>query len=176
MGVVIVRRELTDPRVRASLRRLLRENALATFATVGARARAYINTAYFAWSDDWTFYFYSYPDSRHCRNLELRPSMAVAVFDSHQRWGYPDRGAQLFGTAGEASGESAGVAATVYARRFPGYGRWRARVEREDGTFRLRPYWFRPLTAKLFDERSLGGGRFVEVTFPASLRGRRTRV
>lgn len=93
--------------------------------------------------------------------------MAVAVFDSHQRWGHPDRGVQLFGSAGIALGPSAKVALAVYARRFPGFEKWQARVERDEGTFRLRPYRFRPERAKLFDEPSLGGGRFVEVEIPA---------
>lgn len=172
MGVEIVRGDLSDRRVRASLLRLLRENVLASFATVDTHGGAHINTAYFAWSDDWSLFFYSYPDSRHCLNLKRRPSMSVAVFDSHQRWGYSDRGAQLFGTAGEAVGRLAGVAATVYAKRFPGFERWRARSERDDGLFALPPFRFRPRRAKIFDERNLGDGRFVEVAIPLHRRRR----
>lgn len=92
--------------------------------------------------------------------------MAVAVFDSHQRWGGADRGVQLFGAGSEAVGPSAGVAAAAYSRRFPGFEKWRARTERDEGVFRLRPFRFRPRRAKLFDERSLGSGRFVEVVVP----------
>jgi len=145
---------------------------LASFATVDPKGRSHINTAYFAWSDDWTIFFYSYPDSQHCRNLARHPSMAVAVFDSHQRWGHPDRGAQLFGRAGEASGPSARVAAAVYARRFPGFGAWQTRLEQDEGRFLLRPFSFRPRRAKIFNERSLGGGRFVEVRIPSPGRGK----
>jgi len=166
MGVEILRGNLGDPRVRGSLRRLLNENVLASFATVDPKGRSHINTAYFAYSEDWSIYFYSYPSSRHCRNLERRPSMAVAVFDSHQRWGRPDRGVQLFGTAGEAKGPLAKVAAAVYSRRFPGFEKWHAPVEQDEGAFELRPFRFRPRRAKLFDEPRLGAGRFVEVGIP----------
>jgi uncharacterized protein YhbP (UPF0306 family) len=144
----------------------LRENVLASFATHDLRGRSHINTAYFAWAADWSLYFYSYPDSRHCRNLKRRSSMAVAIFDSHQRWGHPDRGVQLFGIAGEATGKRAGLAAAFYSKRFPGFQKWKARAEREEGAFGLRPYRFRPRRIKLFDERTLGGGRFVEIKIP----------
>jgi uncharacterized protein YhbP (UPF0306 family) len=164
MGVAIVRGALTDRRVRASFLRLLSENVLASFATSDGRGNAHINTAYYAWSADWSLFFYSYPESRHSRNVTRRSSMAVAIFDSHQRWGSPDRGVQLFGTCSEATGKWANLAAAVYSKRFPGFDRWRLRTEREEGSFRLRPYRFRPQRVKLFDERTLGGGRFVEVT------------
>ncbi|MFY9716611.1 MAG: hypothetical protein WAK40_01560 [Thermoplasmata archaeon] len=92
--------------------------------------------------------------------------MAVAIFDSHQRWGRPDCGVQLFGTCGEATGRMAEAASITYAKRFPGFEGWRAANEHDEGSFRLRPFRFRPRRAKLFDERKLGSGRFVEVTFP----------
>jgi uncharacterized protein YhbP (UPF0306 family) len=170
LAIEVVQRSLADRRVRASLVRLLRENTLASFATVDARGTAHIHTAYFAWSDDWQLFFYSYPDSLHGRNLARRPSMAVTVFDSHQRWGHPDRGVQLFGTGRKALGRWAEVAAEVYSKRFPGYAAWRARAEGEEGSFRLRPYRFRPRSAKVFDERALGGGRFIVVKIPGVLR------
>jgi uncharacterized protein YhbP (UPF0306 family) len=166
MGIVTVRGTLSQRPVRTSLIRLLRENVLASFATVDARGCAHINTAYFAWSTDWTLFFYSYPSSSHCRNLADRPSMAVAIFDSRQRWGRADRGVQLFGTGCEAFGRRAEVAAAVYAKRFPGFEKWRARLGRAEGTFQLRPYEFCTRRVKLFDERSLGAGRFVEVDNP----------
>ncbi|MCI4347754.1 MAG: pyridoxamine 5'-phosphate oxidase family protein [Thermoplasmata archaeon] len=166
MGVAVVQGTLGNRRVRASLLRLLRENVLASFATVDARGRAHINTAYFAWSNDWNLFFYSYPDALHCRNLEGRPSMAVAVFDSHQRWGNPDRGVQMFGTGREAIGKWARVAWSAYSRRFPGAEKWRAQAERGEESFGLCPYRFRPVRAKILDERALGAGRFVEISIP----------
>jgi uncharacterized protein len=166
MGIQIVPGALTNRRIRASLRRLLEENTLASFATVDARGRAHVNTAYFAWSKEWNLFFYSYPDSRHCTNLRSNSSMAVAVFDSHQRWGRPDRGVQLFGTASEASGKWRDTATKAYARRFPGFEKWRDHEVRHEGRFVLRPYRFQPSRAKVFDERSLGSGRFIEVDIP----------
>jgi uncharacterized protein len=166
MSIEVVQGALTNRRVRASLQRLLRENVLASFATVDEGGRAYINTAYFAWSKEWNLFFYSYPDSRHCSNLRRNASMAVAIFDSHQRWGRPDRGVQLFGTASEARGKWRNTATRIYALRFPGFEKWQAHEIRNEGRFVLRPYRFQPSRAKVFDERSLGSGRFVEVDIP----------
>jgi uncharacterized protein len=166
MGIEVVHGALTNRRVRASLLRLLRENVLASFATVDARGRAHINTAYFAWSKDWNLFFYSYPDSCHCFNLRRNASMAVAIFDSRQRWGRPDRGVQLFGTASEARGKWRNAATRIYAQRFPGFEKWRGDEVHNEGRFVLRPYRFRPSRAKVFDEPSLGSGRFIEVDFP----------
>jgi uncharacterized protein YhbP (UPF0306 family) len=166
MVVQTVRGRLTDPRIRASLVRILRGSVLASFSTVDTGGLAHINTAYYAWSADWSLYFYSFPDARHCRNLEGNPSMAAAVFDSHQRWGKPDRGVQLFGIGCEATGAIEQVAAATYSHRFPGFERWRSRRKQEDGAFLLRPYRLRPDRAKILDERVLGGGRFVEVMLP----------
>jgi uncharacterized protein YhbP (UPF0306 family) len=166
VSIEIVPGTLSNPRVRSSLLRLLRENVLASFATVNSRGRAYVNTAYFAWSNDWNLFFYSYPNSQHSSNLRHNSSMAVAIFDSRQRWGGPDRGVQLFGRASEARGKGAVAASKVYARRFSGFAKWRADVERQEGAFVLRPYRFKPSRAKIFDERSLGGGRFIDLHVP----------
>lgn len=163
MPIELVRASLRSPRVRSSLIRILRENVLASFATVGRGSTAYINTAYFAPGDDWSLYFYSYPDSTHCRNLERSHSMAVAVFDSRQRWGGEDRGVQFFGSCRQATGKWAAVAERVYAGRFPSFHRWREKLLDEGRGFALRPYRFAPHRAKIFDERTLGGGRFFEV-------------
>jgi uncharacterized protein len=166
MGIEVVQGALSNRRVRASLLRLLRENVLASFATVDARGRAHIHTAYFAWSKHWDLFFYSYPDSRHCSNLRRNASMAVAVFDSHQRWGRPDRGVQLFGTVSEARGKWRDTAARDYAQRFPGFEKWRDDEVRNEEKFVLRPYRFQPSRAKVFDEPSLGSGRFIGVGIP----------
>jgi uncharacterized protein YhbP (UPF0306 family) len=106
---------------------------------------------YFARSELFDVVWISDPDSRHSRNLLTNPSAAVTIFDSHQTWGRPDRGIQLFGTAGTVSGAAAGQAERAYAARFPSY-------EPSD-TYPV--YRFRPRQVKLFYERVLGAGTLV---------------
>jgi uncharacterized protein YhbP (UPF0306 family) len=137
----------------ALARRLLDTSALCAIATVSPRGRAHVNTAYFAWDRDLQLLWLSRRDARHSRNLRTNATAAIAVYDSNQIWGRPDRGIQLFGTAHELA-RAAGVdAEKVYGERFPAY----RSTDFEEYSF----YGFRPRRLKLFDESSLGPGVFV---------------
>jgi len=107
---------------------------------------------YFAWSDRYEVVWISDPESLHSRNLARNSSAAVTIFASKQVWGKPDRGIQLFGTAGVAAKDAAREARRVYGRRFRDYD---AEVDS------LPVYRFQPRTVKLFDERSLAPVTFV---------------
>jgi len=119
---------------------------LCSLATVSPRGRAHINHMYFAWNQHFEVFWISDADSIHSRNLARNPSAAVTVYASNQVWGRPDRGIQLFGTAGVTR------SAEPYATRFKEFD-----AEAND----LPCYRFRPRTLKLFDERSLAGGTLV---------------
>ena len=124
-------------------------SALCSLATVSPAGRAHINHMYFAWDDRFSVYWISDRDSRHSRNLAGNSSAAITIYASHQVWGKPDRGIQLFGSAGVAKG---GDAAREYGRRFRDF----------DAPDNDLPYYrFRPRAAKLFDERSLAPGTLV---------------
>ena len=122
---------------------------LCSLATVSPGGRAHINHMYFAWSDRYEVVWVSDPDSLHSRNLTRNSSAAVTIYDSHQTWGRPDRGIQLFGIAKVTTGRASQNARHLYANRFRDYD-----AEADD----LPAYRFRPRTIKLFDERSLAGG------------------
>jgi uncharacterized protein YhbP (UPF0306 family) len=139
-------RPVAAARIRRVARELLEASPLCAIATATRDGRAHVNTAYFAWASDLRIVWISDPRATHSRNLRANPSAAVAVYDSAQKWGEPDRGIQLFGAAGEG-GPDAG---DVYATRFPDY---------EEGAYRC--YELRPRRLKLFEERALGAGTFV---------------
>ena len=109
--------------------------------------------AYFGSSRNFDIVWLSEPRARHSRNLRANGSVAIAVYDSAQTWSKPDRGIQLFGSAREVRGEDAAQAETLYAERFPDF------AEADFGAYRI--YFFSPGRLKLFDERTLGAGRFV---------------
>ena len=122
---------------------------LCSLGTVTPAGRAHINHMYFAWDDGFNVYWISDGDSLHSRNLIKNRSAAITIYASHQVWGKPDRGIQLFGSAGVAKG---GDAAREYGRRFRDF----------DARDNDLPYYrFRPRTVKLFDERSLAPGTLV---------------
>ena len=146
-------RRIASGRLRSIARNLLDASTLCAIATVAPGGRAYVNTAYFAWSETFDVVWLSHPDARHSRNIDANRSAAVAVFDSTQTWGNPDRGIQLFGSARPAVRRARRMAEAVYADRFPDYSR------NELSAYGL--YVLRPRQLKLFDERALGAGLFV---------------
>jgi uncharacterized protein YhbP (UPF0306 family) len=139
-------RPVSAARIRRVAHALLDATELCAIATVSRSGQAHVNTAYFAWTPDLRIVWISDPGATHSRNLRSNASAAVAVYDSSQTWGKPDRGIQLFGSAREGADD----ATEVYAKRFPEY---------ELGMYRC--YELRPRRIKLFDELVLGAGVFV---------------
>jgi uncharacterized protein YhbP (UPF0306 family) len=147
----------TDPvagtRLEAVARDLLDASTLCAIATVTPDGDAYINTAYFASSPELHLVWLSDPNASHSLNIRETETSAVAVYDSTQTWGKPDRGLQLFGAAHRATDAESSAAEALYAGRFPDF-------EAQDlAAFRF--YVFRPVRVKLFDEDELGAGRFI---------------
>jgi uncharacterized protein YhbP (UPF0306 family) len=148
------KRPIAAARIAATARELLDAATLCAIATVTPRGDAHVNTAYFAWSATFDIVWLSDPRATHSRNLGANGSVAIAVYDSSQTWGEPDRGIQLFGTAHEAGGEEeAEQARALYAKRFRSFG--------DTDLSAYRFYRFRPRRLKLFDERTLGAATFV---------------
>jgi uncharacterized protein YhbP (UPF0306 family) len=142
----------------AIARSLLDGSTLCAIATVSGR-QAHVNTAYFAWAPDFRLVWLSEPSAKHSRNLRGNRTAAIAVFDSHQSWGKPDRGIQLLGSARELSGKAAEEAERIYAERFPHYRR------QDNSAYAF--YGLRPRRLKLFDEPTLGRGVFVTARIAA---------
>jgi uncharacterized protein YhbP (UPF0306 family) len=146
------KRRLAAARISRAARTLLDSSTLCAIATVASGGRAHVNTAYFAWSPELDLVWLSEPRATHSRNIRANGNVAVAVYDSNQAWGSPDRGIQLFGTARELQG-GAGEAGSLYAKRFPDFR------DADFGAYRF--YLFRPRRLKVFDEHELGAGTFV---------------
>jgi uncharacterized protein YhbP (UPF0306 family) len=146
-------RRFAASRIATLAHELLDASTLCAIATVTQRAGAHVNTAYFAWSPEFDIVWLSDPGARHSQNLRVKPTAAIAVCDSGQTWGKPDRGIQLFGAAKQVVARGAEEAERIYASRFAGYGHV------DFGDYRF--YRFRPRRLKLFDERGIGAGVFV---------------
>jgi uncharacterized protein YhbP (UPF0306 family) len=147
------RQRVAASRVRDAAGRLLDASTLCAIATVSDQGRAHINTAYFAWSDDFDVVWLSHPQARHSRNVRANGRVAIAVYDSSQTWGKPDRGIQLHGSAREVTARAEGSAEAVYGARFRDYD------AADFAAYRF--YRFRPRRVKLFDETFFGTGVFV---------------
>jgi hypothetical protein len=151
VGIERSNRPVAASRLASITRQLLDASPLCAIATVNPGGSAHINTAYFAWSPEFDVVWLSEPRAKHSKNIRAHNSAAIAVFDSRQTWGRPDRGIQLFGHARET--ERGGNAEVVYAARFPAY--------EEAGVGAYRFYVLHPRRVKLFDEGALGTGVFV---------------
>jgi uncharacterized protein YhbP (UPF0306 family) len=141
---------------------LLDASPLCAISTAAARTTAHIHTAYFVWNRDFEIIWLSDPAARHSRNIRVRPSTAIAVFDSHQVWGQSDRGIQLFGSTRELPAAEIARAESLYAARFPSYATPDLRA--------YRFYRFRTERLKVFDEAVFGAGVFVTATIHSGQR------
>jgi uncharacterized protein YhbP (UPF0306 family) len=155
----------------ASILQILGDNVLCTIATVSAGGRPHVSTAYFCVSSALELHFLSHPSSLHCRNLEARPAAAVAVFSSSQRWGGRDRGLQLFGSCGLATGARATEAERLYRARFPQFARWREGLSPGAVAGEYRFYRFVTRNLKLLDEETIGDALFVGAVVTRGGRG-----
>jgi uncharacterized protein YhbP (UPF0306 family) len=153
MAIERSKRRFAAARISRTARTLLDSSTLCAIATAASGGRAHINTAYFASSPEFELVWLSDPGAIHSRNIRVNGTVAVAVYDSNQEWGSPDRGIQLFGTAREVHGASADDAESLYAERFTDF--------RPTEFAAYRFYLFRPSRLKLFDEQELGAGIFV---------------
>jgi hypothetical protein len=137
-------------------------------ATRNEAGTVHISTAFFCFGHDLFLYFLSHPESVHCHNLARVPQMAVAAFDSHQAWGDPHTGIQLFGTGALADADASRQAGELYAARFPRYRQ--SLFPTPDGrspssTFRvLRFYRFVAQRVQILDEWEFGEEVFITAT------------
>ena len=154
MAIQRSKRRIAAGRMERTARRLLDASTLCAIATVARGGRAYVNTAYFAWSSELDLVWLSEPQTAHSRNVRTNGSAAIAVYDSGQTWGKADRGIQVFGTAREVTRSAAHDAENVYAARFPQY-------LHTDLSTRYVFYVLRPRLIKLFDELEFGPAVFV---------------
>ena len=158
MALTLSNPDYDSERLYAVVRAILGSTELCAMATLAEDGAAHINTAYFASDDELRLYFLSNPASLHCRNIARRPRMAVAVFDTHQPWGTPGKGLQLFGAASVATGDAEERAREAYGARFPLFGEFsRSPDALSTGpSFRLlRLYEFTPVEVKILDEETL---------------------
>jgi uncharacterized protein YhbP (UPF0306 family) len=150
------RQRIAARRITEVAHELLDATTLCAIATVERTGRAYINTAYFAWSRSLEIVWISEPRAKHSRNIHADGTTAIAVFDSNQSWGRPDRGIQLFGIASKAERDALDCAVAIYAERFPAFT--------ESDRPAYDAYLFRARPLKIFHERAFGGGVFVTAT------------
>jgi uncharacterized protein YhbP (UPF0306 family) len=155
-------------RLGASVFRILAGTALCSMATRNGAGSVHISMAFFCFSNDLLLYFLSHPASLHCRNLARSPQMAVAVFDTHQIWGEPHAGLQLFGTGEQVGAEARDQVRELYASRFPlcreSLTPTAAGMSPLSTSRNLTFYRFLPRQLQILDEWEFGEEVFIHAT------------
>jgi uncharacterized protein YhbP (UPF0306 family) len=155
----------SSARLFAAVSRILDDNTLCSMATRSEAGVIDINAVFYSFSAGLDLYFLSNPASAHCRNLAHVPQMAVTIFDSHQEWGQPHAGLQLYGTGGPAPVAHAEGARASYAARFPRYFDFVVRAGEAPGAptglASLQFYRFMPARVKILDEQEFGEEVYV---------------
>ena len=151
--------------LRPLVQAVLDENRLCTISTVNEDGTAHVNTAFFCADSEWRMFFISSNRARHSKNVDARPSLAVAVFNSNQDWDDWKTGLQLFGDCAVARGRDARLAAKLYKKRFSAYAKW---LHRLGGTVEYGNaptfFMFVPKSLKVIHEEALGEETFVTIS------------
>jgi nitroimidazol reductase NimA-like FMN-containing flavoprotein (pyridoxamine 5'-phosphate oxidase superfamily) len=96
-------------------RRVIDANRYMALGTADASGHPWVTPVWFASDDYVRFHWVSSPEARHSRNLEARPEVAIAIFDST----VPVGGAQavyMAGTAEELAGAELERGIEVFGR------------------------------------------------------------
>jgi uncharacterized protein YhbP (UPF0306 family) len=162
MNITLKSSRYSSDKLSNSLLAIMEETRLCSMATVDPHDESYINTAFFCFDENLNIYFVSDWKTKHCKNFSKRPSVAITIFDSHQKWGESLRGIQLFGECFATEIDEARKAEKLYGARFRGYAEYRKSIsERERQQSQHRFFVFRAKTVKIFDEDNLGEENFV---------------
>ena len=109
-------RDASPPEPADVARRLVGANMYMTLATGDATGRPWVSPVWFAMAPDEAFLWVSAPETRHSRNIAVRPEVAIVIFDST----VPVGGAEALyvdAVAEELAGDAVEHAIADYSRR-----------------------------------------------------------
>lgn len=138
---------------------VFRSSNLCSIASVTREGIAHANTAYYAVGchDSLDLYILTSPASVHAEAWRSNPSVAVTIFDSHQPWGEPHRGVQLFGVASPVpDGQPYATAYDHYIAVYPRCQEWFSDAAEACRSTTIRLYVLHIHEVKLVDEQQLG--------------------
>lgn len=123
--------------------------------------------ALFYASDEFILYFLSSPTSRHCRDLDQNPHVAVTIQENYSDW-LEIKGIQIEGIASEISGIEEEKARRLYGQKFPVIGMLsKAPSAVVKALAKVR--WYKIVPQRLyFIDNSLGLGNRDEVNLPGN--------
>ena len=102
-------------------RDIIDSNAYMTLATADENGRPWASPVWYAAEGYAHFYWVSYPEARHSRNLAARPEVGVVIFDSQAPVG-TGQGVYMSAIAEELAGTELDLGIGVFSRRSQAHG------------------------------------------------------
>jgi hypothetical protein len=156
-----------DIEINDSIKDILQKNNLMSMASIkleNNEIKSWINTAYYSYSTSLAVYHLSEPTTEHSRNIHQNPSVAIAIFDSHQESPSKKQGLQLFGQCQLATGAELAEGTRLYIQRYPAFGSIIKGIEDWDrNLIHSKLYVTRISQVKIFDEPRFGSEVWVTV-------------
>ncbi len=158
-----------DEIINRSISEILSANTLLSMANIRKTDEdfeSWIFTAFYAFNSSLDLYILTPPDTQHVQNLSYSKSVAVAIFDSHQKPTKLKRGLQMFGECGRADGLRLVEGYRLYGARFV----WLPDLIKQPqdfakGIIQSKLYVIHPKEVKIFDEPTFGEENWVTVSF-----------
>ena len=165
LSFVFQHSEFEDAALNASISGILGATLLLSMATVRPDGKSHINTAFFAYDDALRLFLITGPNSAHGKHFSTNPSVAVTVFDSHQKFWTELRCLQLFGNCRQTPLTKLPHALSRFIKRFPVFSELVKSpadfARKAVGDVRLHTITVERL--KLFDEPTFGEEVFIDL-------------
>lgn len=158
-------KSVSDEMMNKSLNEIFSGNTLLSMASIKDGKESWIHTAYYAYSDKLHLYYLSPPSAQHSQNIETSGSVAVSIFDTHQKPTDKKSGLQFFGTCRRAAGDEVAEGHRLYSERFEWLLKYlKAPEDFSKDILESKLYIITPHTIKLFDEAAFGEEKWVIVS------------
>jgi uncharacterized protein YhbP (UPF0306 family) len=105
----------------AIARTIIDSNLYMTLGTAGDEGDPWVSPVYYAPAGYSEFYWVSYPEARHSRNLAVRPRVSIVIFDSRAPIG-TGQGVYMSAVARELADRDLDRGIEVYSRRSGAHG------------------------------------------------------
>ena len=134
----------SDAEIRQQLYGFLHDVEVLTLGTVDAAGLPHTCILYFVCDPQLRVYFYSRPDTAHCRHIERQPRVAITAVDARDLW-EAGSGMQMDGHCRPLGAEEADHVLALYEQKYP-RGSWAQRhtaAFKAGRFYRVTPVWAR---------------------------------
>ena len=104
-----------EPDVREVARGIVDANRFMVLGTADRSGVPWVSPVWYAYAEYHEFFWVSRPESRHSRNLTVRPELAIVIFDSHRPGGW--QAVYMSASAEEVDGDDADEGIGIFNSR-----------------------------------------------------------